>query len=188
MSFMQAFAEADHPGLPPSPMIERPAHCLHLGHKRFVFRDTAARTSPRRYGFQCLECGAFPNIPFRPAWVGEKRCLSVHGKQAAEAVSSEDRLTGDITARRNAHWSAWRQASIVAKRGWWDWYNAYLRSFAWAVKRGEALKRDAYQCQNCFAPAEEVHHLTYENVGREPLSDLVSLCKSCHDGIHGWDE
>jgi len=29
-----------------------------------------------------------------------------------------------------------------------------------------------------------VHHLTYKRVGRENLSDLVTLCKRCHTDIH----
>jgi hypothetical protein len=33
----------------------------------------------------------------------------------------------------------------------------------------------------CKSPAEEVHHVTYENVGSERLDDLRSLCRICHD-------
>lgn len=32
--------------------------------------------------------------------------------------------------------------------------------------------------------AQDVHHKTYDNVGREPLSDLVSLCRECHEKKH----
>ena len=33
----------------------------------------------------------------------------------------------------------------------------------------------------CKSPAEEVHHVTYENVGAEKLEDLRSVCRNCHD-------
>lgn len=35
-------------------------------------------------------------------------------------------------------------------------------------------------CVFCGAPAEEVHHLTYDNYGHETDEDLRSLCRICH--------
>ena len=35
-------------------------------------------------------------------------------------------------------------------------------------------------CVFCGAPAEEVHHWTYENYGHETDDDLRSLCRLCH--------
>ena len=29
-----------------------------------------------------------------------------------------------------------------------------------------------------------VHHKTYCNIGKEPLSDLVALCEECHERVH----
>ncbi len=59
-------------------------------------------------------------------------------------------------------------------------YDLYVRSEAWAEKRKQVLKRDDNRCVVCNAPAQEVHHKTYENIGKEPLCDLSSVCKSCH--------
>jgi CRISPR system Cascade subunit CasD len=39
---------------------------------------------------------------------------------------------------------------------------------------------DHNRCVFCDAPAEEVHHLTYENYGHESDEDLRSLCRVCH--------
>jgi hypothetical protein len=39
---------------------------------------------------------------------------------------------------------------------------------------------DHNRCVFCDAPAEEVHHLTYENYGHESDEDLRSLCRICH--------
>lgn len=48
----------------------------------------------------------------------------------------------------------------------------------------EALDRrmvfDNYVCVFCKAPAEEVHHVTYERYGHELNEDLRSLCRRCH--------
>lgn len=63
----------------------------------------------------------------------------------------------------------------------------YLESDAWKEKRIEVLERDEHRCVQCKkAPATEVHHKTYDdNIGNEPLSDLESLCTSCHKVKHG---
>jgi len=42
------------------------------------------------------------------------------------------------------------------------------------------LLTDHYLCVFCGAPAEEVHHWTYENYGHETDGDLRSLCRMCH--------
>ena len=69
-----------------------------------------------------------------------------------------------------------------------DVYNSYLCSKAWEDKRTQVLKRDGYRCVCCNTQAVDipldVHHKTYENIGKEPLSDLAAMCKSCHDATH----
>jgi CRISPR system Cascade subunit CasD len=42
------------------------------------------------------------------------------------------------------------------------------------------LAIDHHLCVFCKAPAEEVHHVTYENYGHESDADLRSLCRICH--------
>lgn len=63
-------------------------------------------------------------------------------------------------------------------------YNIYLNSSKWKLKRQKVLERDGYKCQACFTrKATEVHHKSYEFVYNEPLFDLVSVCKPCHEKI-----
>ena len=59
----------------------------------------------------------------------------------------------------------------------------YLDSPAWQMKRDAVIQRDGYQCV-CGAQATEMHHKTYDNIGKEPLSDLVFLCQECHERAH----
>ena len=59
-------------------------------------------------------------------------------------------------------------------------YQRYLQSPAWIVKKGQVLERDGHRCAFCNANATDVHHKTYENIGKEPFTDLTSLCRSCH--------
>ena len=67
-----------------------------------------------------------------------------------------------------------------------DRYKKYLESDEWKDKKRLSIKRDNGTCQGCLtATALEVHHLTYERIGDELLTDLVSLCSFCHNQIHG---
>jgi len=60
-------------------------------------------------------------------------------------------------------------------------YKKYLNSEQWKSKRELVLKRDNYLCQSCLInKANQVHHLTYELVGKEPAFHLTSVCKECH--------
>lgn len=65
-------------------------------------------------------------------------------------------------------------------------YEAYLRSSEWKALREQVFRRCSEVCELCEeAAAEEVHHLTYERIGHEELSDLMGVCKPCHELIHG---
>ena len=64
-------------------------------------------------------------------------------------------------------------------------YPKYLTTVHWYAFRQMALKAADYQCQNCGARyGLEVHHLTYERLGREKLEDVVVLCDACHNDKH----
>lgn len=63
-------------------------------------------------------------------------------------------------------------------------YPEYRQTHAWLTKREAVLERDGDRCQGCGSEAAEVHHLTYEHIGDEPIEDLISLCASCHEAEH----
>lgn len=65
-------------------------------------------------------------------------------------------------------------------------YYEYLKSRQWQEKRTKRLLLDNFACQKCGEKKTnlQVHHITYENVGNEDIySDLITLCKSCHEEI-----
>ncbi|MGY5851469.1 HNH endonuclease [Salegentibacter sp. F14] len=67
-------------------------------------------------------------------------------------------------------------------------YREYLKSDKWQEIRKLVLERDDYKCRKCnIKPATAVHHLTYNNVGNEKLSELISICDECHEEIHRYD-
>ena len=68
-------------------------------------------------------------------------------------------------------------------------YHAYLNSRKWKRLRAKVLKRDHYRCTRCGYPKRlQVHHLTYDRIFHERLSDLVTLCARCHMREHGIDK
>ena len=62
-----------------------------------------------------------------------------------------------------------------------EFYSEYMKSEKWKAIRLKVLKRDDYLCQACLdAPAQDVHHKTYENIGDELMYELISVCRDCH--------
>jgi 5-methylcytosine-specific restriction endonuclease McrA len=86
--------------------------------------------------------------------------------------------------RYRARYNAWKNRRDDERR---SRRIAYMASNAWWAKRCLVLERDAYRCQarlpGCTRRADEVHHLTYDNLGNEPLWDLISVCTSCHEAV-----
>ena len=65
-------------------------------------------------------------------------------------------------------------------------YNEYMASEQWAEKRKEAFKHHGSFCHLCKTRKRlQIHHLSYKNLGDEPMKDLVPLCKTCHSAVHG---
>lgn len=62
-------------------------------------------------------------------------------------------------------------------------HREYLKSATWQDIRKQILERDNYTCK-CGNTAQDVHHKHYKRWGNEKLSDLISLCRTCHESLH----
>jgi 5-methylcytosine-specific restriction endonuclease McrA len=69
-------------------------------------------------------------------------------------------------------------------------YLDYLESPEWWTIRRTAMRRANWRCER-EKPGDprhegplEVHHRTYENLGRERLDDVEVLCPACHRNEH----
>jgi 5-methylcytosine-specific restriction endonuclease McrA len=85
----------------------------------------------------------------------------------------------------------WRRAGLHALGLGMDEYDKYLESEHWQGMRRQALaaqlqEHDHNFCVQCAAKTAQlhVHHLTYERLGKELLSDLTIICKPCHNKVH----
>ena len=62
-------------------------------------------------------------------------------------------------------------------------------NYGYANTRAYVLTRDGYSCQHCKGkskdPRLEVHHLVFRSAqGSDEESNLLTLCKTCHDALH----
>lgn len=79
----------------------------------------------------------------------------------------------------------WKERKREKDRQWHAWYDEYLRSDEWKQRRHQVLQRAGGMCEGCLKrSATQVHHLTYDRVGKEMLFDLVAICDICHGQIH----
>lgn len=77
-------------------------------------------------------------------------------------------------------------------------YREYLESHTWQATRLRRLRLCEWngygwcRCEKCRTWTHQsqidVHHVSYERLGRERMSDLDVLCRSCHAAAHGRPE
>lgn len=67
----------------------------------------------------------------------------------------------------------------------------YLQSPEWKALKQLKLKQSNHKCQLCNSTTNlHLHHLTYDRLGNELITDLILLCSQCHQLQHdhyGYD-
>jgi hypothetical protein len=146
--------------------IEGRYNCRHE-HSRLVRKTIANGTTQFRN--QCTRCGDLFGSPL-------KHELAPPGTPQVDLGLEEHRRC-EI-----------RQACIRAiqrHNEWHRWYDSYLTSDKWLAKRELVFAQSGGVCEGCQERrADQVHHLTYKNVGDELLYQLVAVCKTCHERLH----
>jgi len=62
---------------------------------------------------------------------------------------------------------------------------AYYKTPHWNAVRLSRLNRDSGRCVLCWANHSlRCHHVSYANLFKEPLVDLLTLCDACHERVH----
>jgi hypothetical protein len=64
-----------------------------------------------------------------------------------------------------------------------EYREEYLRSEEWKNLRNTILSSKP-NCQCCENKATDVHHMVYRNIVDIKVSDLLPVCRTCHDFIH----
>ncbi len=65
-------------------------------------------------------------------------------------------------------------------------YREYLKTNHWKQVREKAIKKAGFKCQLCnsFSKFLNVHHRDYDRLGNERDTDVIALCKTCHEKFH----
>jgi hypothetical protein len=65
------------------------------------------------------------------------------------------------------------------------YYKHYINSEKWRLFRNKIFKERGFQCELCDNKKNlQLHHITYENFGRENDLDVMILCQDCHNLAH----
>lgn len=66
-----------------------------------------------------------------------------------------------------------------------NWYKEYLKTDHWKKIKKQYKDSDLPQyCLVCENPKYELHHRSYDRIGAELLTDLISLCRKHHSATH----
>ncbi len=66
-------------------------------------------------------------------------------------------------------------------------YAQYLASDHWKEVRRRYKASDLPQdCLGCGESRVDLHHRTYTRLGFEQLTDLIPLCRECHQKVHDY--
>lgn len=150
--------------------------CAHLNTSpRRKWKNVKGKAQPY-FRFQCIDCGKAVSSQLPYAFV-------------------EGFIAGGQTVEEWDHGAEDRQAEQAMefyqhvrdenRASWWRQYERHLSSNKWQKTRIQVFRRAYWTCECCHkARATQVHHLSYEHVGCENLSELLAVCVACHDEIH----
>lgn len=64
-------------------------------------------------------------------------------------------------------------------------YAKYLRSEDWKSRKEYLSQQWNNECACCKKNKNlHLHHLSYDNLGKETIRDVILLCKGCHLDVH----
>lgn len=95
-------------------------------------------------------------------------------------IASCHRLDGKVSTL-----FVWLMQYILRNRQTW-YRRYYLNSRHWQRRAQRARRMAGYMCQRCKREGVplDVHHRNYEHLFHERASDLVVLCRKCHERMH----
>lgn len=171
--------EADHP----PPLVR--SDCDH-SHTQLTVRVYEGKGTGAAVVEQCTQCGTHIRSVSRKQ-VEDMEALppfneALENDADAERAAWQRTYAAELEAAQAAHRRSIDEAGAQPVK------SSYYDSPEWSRTRERILARDDGVCQSCGEPADEVHHLLYERLGREHDLDLMSLCVLCHMGVHAFQD
>ena len=83
-----------------------------------------------------------------------------------------------------------KQADTPTRKGR---YAEYRNTDEWRERRDAVMARDSSLCRLkfrkvCTNHATVVHHVNYDRIGDEALTDMVATCEGCHEKWHQMEK
>ena len=131
---------------------------------------------------QCLRCGRAASQP-----MGLEEAVEISGRSEFPAFDEvlKDSWEKAYDNESRSIIGSYDNKKEFQRAEFFKEYEKYLSSKEWRIKREKVLKRANGLCEGCGeSEAEEVHHLSYKNVGKEFLFELVAICTYCHEALH----
>lgn len=143
---------------------------------RMTFKT--ASNGVNSYRPQCVRCGQGLKV---------LKYVELSRSVMEAAVTFDEGLREQWWARRADRLAEVQRSAREAEDARWRaWYESYLASPQWAMRRDKVLKRAGHVCEGCLVRrAVLVHHVSYAHAGDELLYELAALCQQCHDKAHG---
>ena len=132
-------------------------------------------------------------LAFQYCWNGEEfpifreisvsECEHIHtGYCAIDLLDEALDLHPNFQEARNLRSEIWH--AILSNSAQDEYEKKYLKSKAWSEIREKFFEQIGRLCI-CGCTATQVHHKTYDNIGKENLlTELVGLCDRCHANVH----
>lgn len=102
---------------------------------------------------------------------------------AREPVRALER-TADPVASRGASADRYRERNKLLRAHGYTRYSDYISGGHWRQLRAAYRASELPQACFCGEIDVQLHHLTYERICAELLSDLTPLCARCHQLVH----
>lgn len=158
-----------------APLTLPPTEYVPCDHPIQKLRERVYRNGTTHYVRQCEICGCE---------VAKLRKESLSHADREVMTRWDDTIHPRYVERRRARHAREAEARLAAMRARYD---EYLSGPEWQRRRQARLDYDQRRCQarldGCTGVATEVHHLSYRFCGNEPIFDLVSICRSCHEQV-----
>lgn len=162
--------------------IQQHFNCTHVGITEMRRRINAAGAVS--IAEQCRRCGQqIKAVPKRHYTSAQIEAMPEYDNDLAQRYWNQ-RLDEQQSWRE--YYQQQQQAELESARNEYQrYYETYIRSTAWQIKRNLVMKRAGGICEGCGVNrASQVHHLTYEHLGDEFLWELRAVCRQCHERIH----
>ena len=156
-------------------------HCKHCNSKLIRLNTINGQTQYRRF---CFDCGFKSNSIAHLKLTEDEKHFSLEDDGNYQNIYTDDsdrpvRINYPVVSLMKKIQARMKERGIS-----FDYYE-HLDSDKWrSEQRNKIFALDHGKCQICHKnKANQVHHLSYLNVGNESDDELMAVCRDCHTEI-----